>query len=153
MPRGRDGSAGETAAEVQHDLAVAGAEAARQLADLAHLGVLFHIDLQGELFGREERVFFVKGSMVEQPPGRDSQGFGDGLDDVGGGVLATLLDVSQVALGYTGFIGQGLQSEFPFHAEAADGRSYVVCESPAGHTAAPARCGLASASTDDGCSV
>ena len=51
--------------------------------------------------------------MVEELAGRNPQGVGDGFDDVGGGVLAALLDVAEVALGDPRLIGEGLQGEIP----------------------------------------
>ena len=67
--------------------------------------------LEGELLRLEERVLLVEGGVVEEFARRYAQSLGDGLDDVGGGVLAALLDVAQVALGDAGLVGQRLQGE------------------------------------------
>ena len=66
-----------------------------------------------ELLRLEEGVLLVEGGVVEQFASRDSQGVGNGLDDVGGGVLAALLDVAQVALRDARLVGEGLQGEVP----------------------------------------
>ena len=107
------------------------------MGELPGLGVLLGHILEAELLRLEEGILFVEGGVVEQLAGRHPQGVGDGLDDVGGGVLAALLDVAQVALGDPGLVGQGLQGEVPVCAKPADGQSYVVSESPLRHCLTP----------------
>lgn len=75
--------------------------------------------------------------MVQKLTGRYAQGSGDSLDDVCGGVLTALLDIAQIALGHTGFIGKSLQGEVLVCAEPPDGQSYVVSESSLIHSFTP----------------
>jgi hypothetical protein len=81
------------------------------MGQLSCLGVFLGHVFETELLWFKERVVFVQRGVVEKFARRNAQGLGDGFDDVGGGVLAALLDVAQVTLGDPGFIGESLQSE------------------------------------------
>ena len=101
------------------------------------LRVLFGDIFETELLRLKEGVLLIERSVVEKFAGGYSQGFGYGLDDIGGGVLAALLNVAQVALGDPGFVGEGLQGEIAVRAKSADRESYVVGESPLRHSFTP----------------
>ncbi len=78
---------------------------------LARLGVLFGHVLESHLLRLEKRILFVQSRVVEKFSRRNAQSLRDGLDDVGGGVLAALLDVAQIALRDTRLVGERLQRE------------------------------------------
>jgi hypothetical protein len=112
--------AGEPPGELQQHAAIAWPHAPGEVCQLPVLSILFGYIFQAELFRLEEGVLVVEGGVVEELSGRHSQGVGDRLDDVGGGVLTALLDVTEVALGDSGFVGQSLQGEVSVRAEPAD---------------------------------
>ena len=76
----------------------------------------------------------VEGGVVEKFPRRYAESSRDGFDDVGGGVLATLLDVAQVALGHAGLICKCLQGKTAVRAELPNRESDVIGEAPFRHS-------------------
>lgn len=86
------------------------------MGELAGLRVFLGHILEAHLLGLEERVLFVEGGVVEKFARRNAQSLGDGFDDIGRGVLASLFDVPKVALGNPGLICQRLQREIPIRA-------------------------------------
>ncbi len=109
------------------------------MGELPGLGVLLGQVFQLQLLGLQERVLVVEGGVIKKLARRDAQSLGDGLDDVGGGVLTALLDVAQIALGYPRLVGEGLQGESPIGAEPADGDPNIVGESFLRHFPVPDR--------------
>ena len=107
------------------------------MGQLPGLGVFLGHILERELLGLEEGVFIVEGSVLEEFAGGHSQSFGDGFDDVGGGILTALLDVAQVALGHPRLIRQRLQGVIPVRTEPPDGKPYVIGESSLCHCSTP----------------
>ena len=86
------------AGHLQQQTAVGRSHAPGEVGKLPGLGVLFGHIFETELLRLEKGILLVERSVVEQFAGGHSQGVGNGLDDVGGGVLAALLNVAQVAL-------------------------------------------------------
>ena len=127
----------EPAGYLQQQAAVAGPHAPGEMREFPGLGVLFSHILEAELFRLEKGVLLVERCMVQKLAGGHAQCVGYGFYDVGGGVLAALLDVAKVALGDPGFVCQGLQREITVGAKPADGESYVVSESPLRHSCTP----------------
>jgi hypothetical protein len=127
----------EPSSQLKEEVAVGVPQASDEVGKLPSFGVFFSHILQAELLRLQKRVFVVERGMVEEFTRRYSKCFGDGFDDVGGGVLAALLDVTEVALGDSGFVGESLQSVIPVRAKPADCESYVVSESPLGHCLTP----------------
>ena len=107
------------------------------MGQLSGLCVLFAHIFEAELLVIQEGIVFVESCVVEEFSRWDSKGLGDGLDYIGGGVLAPLLDVTKVALGDARFVGKSLKGEVLVGPEPADGQSYVVGESSLGHSLTP----------------
>jgi hypothetical protein len=118
-------------------MAIARSHPPGQMRELSCFGVFFGHVFQTELLRLEKRILFVQRGVVEKLTRGNAQGCGYGFDDIRRGVLATLLDVAQVALGDPGLVGQSLQRELPVCPQPADRKPYVVCESPLGHCLAP----------------
>jgi hypothetical protein len=113
--------AGKPARQFEKHVPVGPTEAAGQVSELPGLGVLFGDVLQAQLFGLQKGVVLVEGRMVKELASGHPKGIGDSFYDIGGGVLATLLDVAQIALGHARFIGKRLQGEVPVASQPTDG--------------------------------
>ncbi len=98
------------------------------MGQFASFGVFFGQILQSQLLRFHKGIFVVESRVIEQLAGGDSQGVGNGFDHVGGGVLAPLLDVAEVALRHSRFVSESLQREGSVGTEPADGYPYVIGE-------------------------
>ncbi len=107
------------------------------MGQLSSLCILFAHIFEAELLVIQEGIVLVKSCVVEEFSRRDPERFCDGFDDIGGGVLATLLDIAKVALRDARFVGESLKGEVLVGPEPADGQSYVVGESSLGHSLTP----------------